>query len=263
MKSIVSAQNPLFKDLKKLATNSAARAKSGQTLLDGTHVCQLYLEQRGAPALCVLSEGSVENVEVTAIVEQCEKLGVHVAMLTPSQYKQISPVVNGVGLLFLIETPTPELPANLSRSAILIDRLQDPGNMGTILRSAAAAGVRNIYCAEGTAHAWSPKVVRAAMGAHFMLDIYQGVDLRAVIASATIPVLGTSSHTTAAIYDVDLSGEVAWLVGHEGQGVDPSLLAASTQLVTIPHAGTMESLNVAVATSVCLFEQTRQQRAAA
>jgi TrmH family RNA methyltransferase len=141
----------------------------------------------------------------------------------------------------------------------LLDNLQDPGNLGSILRSAAAAGIEYVFCSKGTAFAWSPKVLRAGMGAHFGLKILENVDLADLIGAAKIPVLATSSHVPERVYDMDLSQPVAWLFGHEGQGVSHDLLELATYRVSIPHLGTMESLNVAACAAICLFEQVRQK----
>ncbi|TFV94920.1 RNA methyltransferase, partial [Oxalobacteraceae bacterium OM1] len=114
-------------------------------------------------------------------------------------------------------------------------------------------------CGQGTAFAWSPKVLRAGMGAHFLLEIVEHADLEAVITASRVPVLATSSHATRRVYEVDLRRPVAWLFGHEGQGVSERLLALAREQVAIPHAGDMESLNVAACAAVCLFEQLRQR----
>ena len=97
------------------------------------------------------------------------------------------------------------------------------------------------------------------MGAHFVLEIIENADLHALVGSATIPVLATSSHADSTVFAADLTQPLAWLFGHEGQGVSTSLLAMATQQVAIPHAGEIESLNVAASAAVCLFEQMRQR----
>lgn len=258
MKAITSRDNPLYKELKQLATSSQARRKAGRTLLDGIHLCDMYLQQVGLPVLAIVNESALAHPEVAALAEECDRKRVQGITLPEPLYKALSQVDNGVGLMFLVETPQPVMPDQITESAVLLDNLQDPGNMGSILRSAAAAGVRHVFCSPGTAFAWSPKVLRAGMGAHFLLNIVEGVDLASCVSTARIPVLATSSHATKTVYDVDLSRPVAWLFGHEGQGVSPELLGAATEQVSIPHLGKIESLNVAASVAVCLFEQVRQ-----
>ena len=259
MKTITSRDNPLFKELKLLATSSQSRRKAGRSLLDGVHLCQTYLEQVGMPPLCVVGEGSVMLSEVIAIVAQCEAGHTQCVVLPDAMYNTLSQVENGVGILFVVDTPQIAVSGKLAKAAVLLDNLQDPGNLGSILRSAAAAGIEQVFCSKGTAFAWSPKVLRAGMGAHFSLRIFENVDLHDLIASATIPVLATSSHASQRVYDLDLSQPVAWLFGHEGQGVSASLLAAASAKVSIPHLGPVESLNVAASAAVCFFEQVRQK----
>ncbi|MEO7495157.1 MAG: RNA methyltransferase [Massilia sp.] len=261
MKTITSRENPLYKELKALAGSSQARRKAGRTLLDGVHLCQAYLAMRGAPLQCVVSESGLGNPEVADIVQQCEQAHAHCTALPDALYAPLSQVEHGVGLVFLIDTPAREVPAALSESAVLLDNLQDPGNVGSILRSAAAAGVKQVYCSAGTAFCWSPKVLRAAMGAHCVVDIFENVDLAALIRGARIDVLATSGYASERVYDVDLRAPLAWLFGHEGQGVADDLLRLATRTVVIPHLGEIESLNVAACAAVCFFEQVRQKTA--
>jgi TrmH family RNA methyltransferase len=259
MKSISSRDNSLFKELKQLATSSQARRNASRTLLDGVHLCDAYLQRVGAPPMCVISEAGLANPEVAAIIARCETQRTECVVLPDALYNALSQVEHGVGLLFVIDTPQTEVPKVLTQSAVLLDNLQDPGNLGSILRSAAAAGIERVFCSAGTAFSWSPKVLRAGMGAHFVLDIVENVDLAALVRASKVPILATSSHVEKRVYDVDLTQPVAWLFGHEGQGVSDDLLALATHQVTIPHLGEIESLNVAASAAVCFFEQVRQR----
>jgi TrmH family RNA methyltransferase len=261
MKSITSRDNPFYKELKSLAASSQARRKAGRTLLDGVHLCQSWLDLRGAPTHCVVSEGALHNPEVADIVARCESLRAHVTALPDALFAALSQVEHGVNLLFLVETPSPVQPTAMSVSSVLLDGVQDPGNVGSILRSAGAAGITQVFCSAGTAFCWSPKVLRAAMGAHFVLDIFENVDLAALIDASGISVLAMSGYAERKLYEVDLRPPVAWLLGHEGQGVAADLMARASHQVVIPHAGRVESLNVAAAAAVCFFEQLRQRGA--
>jgi TrmH family RNA methyltransferase len=261
MKTITSRDNAFYKELKQLATSSQARRKAGQSLLDGVHLCQAWLDLLGAPLHCVVSEGALANPEVAQVVARVQDAGAPVTALPDALFGAISQVEHGVNLVFVVETPRPRQPQALEESAVLLDGVQDPGNVGSILRSAGAAGIRQVYCSAGTAFCWSPKVLRAAMGAHFVLEIFENVDLPALVASAKIPVLATSGYASERLYDLDLSGPAAWVLGHEGQGVSSELLNLATRRVAVPHAGKVESLNVAACAAVCFFEQLRQQQA--
>jgi len=261
MKTITSRDNPLYKELKHLAGSSQARRKAGQTLLDGVHLCQSFLALRGAPRHCIVAETALANPEVAEIVLQCEQAHAHCTAMPDALYNALSQVEHGVGLMFLIDTPVLTVPAVLTRDAVMLDNLQDPGNVGSILRSAAAAGITQVFCSQGTAFCWSPKVLRAAMGAHFVVEIYENVDLAALIRASAIPVLATSGYAKQRLYEVDLRQQVAWLFGHEGQGVADDLLGLASNQVVIPHLGQIESLNVAACAAVCFFEQLRQKQA--
>ncbi|WUR11095.1 RNA methyltransferase [[Empedobacter] haloabium] len=258
MKTITSRDNAQYKDLKHLATSSQARRKAGRTLLDGVHLCETWLQLRGHPEQCIVSETALHNPEVAAIVAGLEAEHAHVLCFPDALYAALSQVEHGVGIMFLVETPQRATPAALSVNAVLLDNVQDPGNVGSILRSAAAAGIREVYCSAGTAFCWSPKVLRAAMGAHFVLDIFENVELAPLLDGAPIATLATSGYARQRLYDVDLKQPVAWVFGHEGQGVSDQLLNLARHQVVIPHLGQVESLNVAACAAVCFFEQVRQ-----
>lgn len=261
MKAITSRENALYKEFKLLASSSQARRKAGRTLLDGVHLCQAYLDSKSVPSWCVVSENSSTHPEVVEILRRCESIRVSCIVLPDAMYQALSQVENGIGLLFIIDTPQPRMPLRLSDSAVLLDNLQDPGNLGSILRSAAAAGIKVICCAKGTVSPWSPKVLRAGMGAHFLLEIHESTDLVSLARGSAVQVIATSSHASARLYDVNLKDATAWLFGHEGQGVSEELLQLATHRVAIPHLGKIESLNVAASAAVCLFEQVRQKTA--
>lgn len=258
LKSITSRENPRYKSLRLLAHDARARKKERQTLLDGVHLCEVYLDQVGIPALCLVEETALTNQEVAAILKRCLDARAPCISLPNSLYRPLSQVENGVGILFVIDLPQIDSTRRLSEAAVLLDRIQDPGNLGSIMRSAAAAGIRQVYCNEGCAAPWSPRVLRAGMGAHFLLQVHEGADLMGLLVNADVPVYATSSHADRSLYQLDLRSPVAWLFGCEGKGVSDDLLASATGTVSIPHAGLMESLNVAASAAICFFEQMRQ-----
>lgn len=261
MKHISSAQNPIYKNLKALATSSKARREQGYTLLEGIHLVESYLRTNTGALECVISESAQENKEVADLMVRCEQQDIPLLLVSDQQFKAFSSVENGIGIMLVIKQPVATAPGALATSSLLIDGVQDPGNLGAILRTAAAAGLESVYCSAQTTAAWSPKVLRAGMGAHFALTVYEGVDLAAAIESATVPIYATTLQATRSIYDVDLSQPSAWIVGNEGQGVASTLLNAPVEQLIIPQNSDVESLNVAAATAVCLFEQRRQSEA--
>lgn len=260
---ITSAQNPQYKDIKALATQAKTRRLKGQTILEGVHLAESWFAAGMLPEQGVVSEAALANHEVAALVRRAQQAGAPLLQVTDQLFQSLSSVDHGVGVLFVVATPDATAPSSLAASAVLLDAVQDPGNVGTILRTAAAAGIREVYCGPGTASVWAPKVLRAAMGAHVALTIYEEVNLAELIAAATVPVLATTLEATQTLYETDLSGPAAWLLGNEGQGVSPALLSDAVTQVIIPQTPGVESLNVAAATAVCLFEQRRQVLASA
>jgi TrmH family RNA methyltransferase len=208
----------------------------------------------------VAGESARTHAEVAAVLASCDQRGAECLVLPDAMFAPLSQVEHGVPLMFVVAPPVPEQSLTLDGASLLLDGLQDPGHLGSILRSAAAAGMVRVFCGRGTVSAWSPKVLRAGMGAHFVLDIVEDADLPSLVADATVPVYATSSHASMTIHDADLRTPSAWLFGHEGQGVSAPLLALATRQLSIPQASAVESLNVAASVAVCLFEQLRQQR---
>ena len=260
MKAITSRDNPLYKRLKALAGSTHQQRRSGHALLEGFHLASAYLDAAGQPETCIVTDGALRHEEAQAIVARIDEH--RVVTLPDALFGQLSNVVHGVGILLLVEKIDAPLPQQVSATCVVLDGVQDAGNVGSILRSAAAAGIAHVFCAPGTAYAWSSKVLRSAMGAHFLLQIHEDVEAQSLIERLAVPVAITDSHGAEAIYDCDLSGPLAWVFGNEGAGVSDVWRGAVTHRVTIPQPGGMESLNVAAAAAVCLFEQCRQQRGA-
>lgn len=257
MKNIISRDNPTYKQLKKLAESARERRKAGRTLLDGVHLIETYLAAVGQPELLVVSESGLGHPECAVLLKQVPSS--HIAVLTDLLFAEISPVDTPVGLLAVVATtqyaapPRPEF-------CVLLEDIQDPGNLGSMLRSAAAAGAQVVYLSPNCADAWSPRALRAGMGAHFVLAIEERVPtLEKVVAFRGMSV-ATSLSADQSLYDLDLTGEVMFLVGNEGAGLSPELQNVATQRVTIPMPGKIESLNAAAAAAVCFFERVRQRR---
>ena len=174
-------------------------------------------------------------------------------------FNAISTVESPTGVIAIVQTPEPQKAPYDAPLALLCEGLQDPGNVGTLLRSAAAAGASHVLLSPTCAFAWSPKVLRAAMGAHFALAIEEGADLEAYVASYQGTTVALTPRAKDSIYDVDLSGRCALLVGSEGAGLSPALEAAAKVRARIPMPGRMESLNAATAGSLALFECVRRK----
>jgi len=253
MKQISSADNPQYKLLNKIAGASRERRKLGQTLLDGVHLLSALADSGGQPRLLVLRAEADASPEIAQCAARFPDTPCIV--LSAVLFDRLSPVEHPTGILALLDIPQPA--PQVSECSLLLENIQDPGNLGSILRSAAAAGVNSVYLSQGCAEAWSPKALRAGMGAHFALTIYEQQVLAEVVANYKT-VIATSLAAKQSIYATDLTGPVAFLFGNEGAGLSSDLLARATYQVTIPMPGKVESLNVAAAAAICLFERVRQ-----
>jgi TrmH family RNA methyltransferase len=255
---ISSRDNAAFRELAELAHSAKARRRVGRSVLEGIHLCQAWLEGNRVPQAVFATEAALAHPEVAPLLA---RHGLAPTLLAEALFAAVSTVQHGIGLICVVDTPRPGLPVSIDSDAVYLDRLQDPGNVGTMLRNCAAAGVRTVLAAPGTAWCWSPKVLRAAMGAHFQLSIHEAVPWAAVRARLTIDALGTRAHTATSLYDTDLRPPVLWLLGNEGEGLSQEIAADVSRWVRIPLAGGVESMNVAAAAAVCLFEQRRQRLA--
>lgn len=251
-KHIISRDNSQFKQLKKLAESSRERRKLGQTLLDGAHLVEAYLETFGEPELLIIPEGE-STAEVTYLTQQLADIPT--VMFPTLMFQELAPVASPTGILALVRTPNIAPPAELN-FVLMLEDIQDPGNLGSMLRTAAAAGADAVYLSEGCTDAWSPKALRGGQGAQFVLPIVERADLVNFSSEFKGQVLATTLNGVS-IYQMDLSSPTAVVIGNEGNGLSEALQKAATHQVTIPIAG-VESLNAAAATSICLFERVRQ-----
>lgn len=230
-----------------------------RTILDGPHLIEAYRQHRGVPESLVLSEAGSRNDEVMRLVRQFP--GIDVIQVPDALFRDISGVMTPVGVLAVI--PIPEPPTGpLTGTCVMLDAVQDAGNIGTMLRTTAAAGINEVALGNGCAAAWSPKVLRAAQGAHFSLRIREQVDLAAMLKAYAGTSVATVAREGDSLYDLVLPDRVAWVFGNEGSGVNADLVALATLRVTIPIAAETESLNVSAAAAICLFEYVRQRRLA-
>ena len=251
---ISSRHNPVFKSLRALTDDPR---RQGRALLDGIHLVATCFAHRIRVMQLLVSESGRQNAEIAALLQRAA--GIDGVILRDSLFREISGLASPTGIAAVIEIP-PVAGGELGGDAVLLDAVQDAGNVGAILRTAAAAGIHDVVLGTGCAGAWTPKVLRAAQGAHFSLAIREQVDLSAVLAAWPAVSVATVARGGASLYELDLTGPMLWLVGSEGAGLAPHLIAAAKLRTTIPLAGGSESLNVAAATAVCLFEANRQRR---
>lgn len=261
---ITAADNPTFRRLLRLAESTRVVRATGRTLAEGVHLIESAVDAgvgiatvvtRGAP---VAAHGLlIERVQQSAAARGADP--VRLIELAAPLYDRIAPVEHGAGILAEIEIPG-AAPVATAADAVFLDGVQDPGNVGTILRTAAAAGVGRVITGVGTAFPWSPKVMRAAMGAHFRLKIDDSAALEAV-ADGFDGELIAADVDGDDLFAADWGDRPAlWLFGAEGQGLSAAALRLAHRRLRIPLAAGVESLNVGAAAAVFLFEQVRRRR---
>lgn len=263
MKFITSRDNPAYKRLRSLVEESRTRREESASIIDGDHLIQAALTAHWPIRQLVVREDLFETVQVVDILAQTKTLDASPTVLVVAEklFRQLSPVVTPSGLLAEIAVPIVEsIQAAGDEDVLALAGVQDAGNLGTLLRTAVAAGFRHVWLDAQTVQAWSPKALRAGMGAQFNLVIREGCNLPDLLRQAPQQTLATSLESGCVpLYGIDLRSPCIWVFGSEGQGVPREVLKQARTLVHIPMPGRIESLNVSAAAAICLFEQVRQR----
>jgi RNA methyltransferase, TrmH family len=259
MKLIKSRDNAQVKALVKLAASSQERRRTGHTLLEGERLVRAFRDSGATAEAIFAGESALAAAGVRDLVENAPAHSRFV--LSDSLVERISQLVSAAGIAAVVKTPEPGPLPRKPSSCLLLEGIQDPGNLGSILRTAVAAGLPQVFLSTGSVFAWSPKVVRAGMGAHFSLSIFEGVDLGEVARAFDGSIVAMGPRAEVSIFELDLTGPVAWLFGNEGGGLSAGAQRLATRQARIPMPGAAESLNVAAAAAICLFEQLRQRGA--
>ncbi len=256
IKNITSKDNPVVKALRALAVDARETRRQGRTLIDGPHLVAAYRQRLGVPQMLVVNDAAARNEEIQGLL--ADMPAVQTLSLPDGLFREVSGVATPVGLLAVIAIP--EAPTGpVEGNCVVLDAVQDAGNVGAILRTAAAAGIGNVVLGPGCAGAWTPRVLRAAQGAHFVLAIREQIELAAMLNTYAGRTVATVARDGRSLYSLDLSGAIAWIFGNEGAGVSAELVAVASHRATIPLATETESLNVAAAAAICLFEGVRQR----
>jgi RNA methyltransferase, TrmH family len=251
--AIHSRDNPLLVKLRRLAQDGAAYRKLGQVWLEGEHLCSALVARGGRAAIAVVSEAAWIQPALRRLAGSAAKT----VAVPPELFAGFSALESPAAIGFVLDLPDPPT-LDATANTVVLDRVQDAGNVGSILRSAAAFGITQVIALKGTAALWSPKVLRAGMGAHFALRLIDAAE-PSLLDALAVPLLATSSRDGTRLHDAALPSPCAWVFSHEGQGVDAALRARCALAVRIPQPGGEESLNVAAAAAVCLYESTRQR----
>jgi TrmH family RNA methyltransferase len=257
MKSLSSDSNPLYRRWLRLATQPRAVRELGQTLAEGLHLAQAALDAGVPVAAAILRRGGApagRDVTLARLAPSVPRFE-----LAAQLYDRIGTVEHGVGLTLVVPVTAASLPRASDRDLVYLDTIQDPSNLGALLRSAAASGIQAVLCSPGCASAWAPRAMRAAMGAHFRLQVCEGVAPESLGTCLDGPWVATVVRDAPTIWTLPMPRTaVGWAFGSEGAGVSAETLARCSLRASIPMAGDAESLNVAAAAAICLFERHRR-----
>jgi TrmH family RNA methyltransferase len=243
--TIHSRDNAFVKDLRRLSQDSTAYRKQGRVWLEGDHLCSALLARGRRPALAVFSESFWPVAP-----EQYARAAIKNIVIADALWADISALESPARMGFVLDMPAAAA-LDADAPTVVLDRLQDAGNVGSILRSASAFGFTQVAALKGTALLWSPKVLRAGMGAHFALRLVEGLDEQH-IDTLRVPLLATSSHQGDWLHRAALPWPCGWILGHDGRGVSPALQARARLHIRITQPGGEESLNVGAAAAICL-----------
>lgn len=270
---ISSRSNPLYQNIRHLLQSSQVRKQKQLAVIEGIHLalaaqqCSIEIEH------WIVSEDYLKHGETKKFIDQLrtEKTAgknISIDIFKAELFAQLSQLHTPNFILGLVKIPEMKLPLKITGDAIILDAIQDAGNVGSILRSAAAANINTVMTTKSTASIWSSKVLRAAMGAHFKLHIIENKSVADILKLIKTPILATAISSAECeqtafkqkiLYEFNLKSNLTWIFGNEGQGVSKIWLDASHYYINIPISGGVESLNVAAAAAICLFEQQRQR----
>jgi TrmH family RNA methyltransferase len=255
MTPISSRSNPRVRRWRALAREAAARREEGCALLEGGNLVAACQSSGGEIRSLILSRSALERPEFADVLRHYGKAP---TVLTDPVFRAIADTESPAGIAAEIALPRAKPDLATAASCVVLEEVQDAGNVGTLLRSAAAFGIRVAVLGPGCADAWSPKVLRAGMGAHFSIGIAENADLPAALKRFGGAAVCTAPRGGTPLAEANLPSRIAWIFGAEGRGVSKALAAKATHTVSIPMKGLAESLNVAAAAAICFYEASRR-----
>ncbi len=261
--TISSPQNQHVQLMRSLATQSKARRKEQAFLAEGARLVEDGLRTGFVPRLVAykesLSQRASETLDFAWAVKQDHKAGFPILQIEDRLFDELTDTEASQGIMAVFDIPETQLPEE-PNFLLLLDQVRDPGNMGTILRSAEAAGVQGVFLLPGTTDPWAPKVTRSAMGSHFRLPILNwGIEaLEALVID--MHVFYADMDGEVSLWQADFTRKTALLIGGEAKGASETGLKLAQKTLRIPMAGGTESLNAAVSAALLMFEVARQRQ---
>lgn len=263
IKQITSRENVIVKQLAALTKSASARRSGGFCLLEGEHLVQSYASACGTLHQLVLRAESPNATEASLIPQHraLANEANETILLSPAIFDSLSSLATPSGVLAIASMPESAMPATQG-FILALDCVQDPGNVGALIRTAAAAGVSQVWLSKGSAFAWSVKTLRASQGAHFHVDVIENIDLAATLAAfkgerwATLPRALVGMHESVRVHelsDAKFGRDVALILSNEGAGLSAALFESITHGLSIPMKNGIESLNVATAGAISLY----------
>jgi TrmH family RNA methyltransferase len=261
--AIESRRNERYKWVTRLVQSGKERRREGKIILDGIHLTHAYIEHFGASDVEIfVTPDAALNPEVKLVLDALQPQ--QVSILSEKLMNELAPSDSPVGLVAAVALPSvPARSAGGGRFCVALEGVQDPGNVGSVMRTAVATGVSQMWLARGCADPWSPKSLRGGMGAQFMLQVNLQPSIKEIVSAFNGLVIATVPRGGRSLYKLDLRGDVLMLFGGEGSGLSEEALACATVAVSLPMSFGVESINLAAAVAACCFERSRQSQPSA
>ena len=253
MSVLTSRDNPKVKRWAKLAADARYRRSEKRALIEGPHLLKAALERGYKPVAVLATEEAAAQAEISALIRET---GMKPMLLAKGVFRSVVDAETPQGVA--AEIAIAERTAGDSRVTVFLEGVQDPSNVGAIIRTSAAFAVKRVLLDRACADPWSPKALRAGMGGHFALTLQPAADLCTELNAFKGSLLSTVPQRGRPIEEADLTGPVGWLFGGEGRGLSEETLRKVPLRVSIPMSEGSESLNVAAAAAICLYETFRR-----
>ena len=247
MSVLRSRDNPRVRRWARLSTDAGFRRSEKRVLIEGPHLVAEALQAGLEPRALIVSESGLKRKEIRQLVGRRESV-----ILADQVFSSVADAETPPGIAAEIETP--QAKPDAAKPAVFLEGVQDPNNVGALLRTAAAFGAGEVVLDRACADPWSPKVLRAAMGGHFKLALRQVAELEEALAAFSGKLVCTVAAAGIPIGEADLGGRLGWIFGAEGKGVSDSIARRAAMKLTIPMSSGTESINVAAAAAICLYQ---------